>query len=773
MDSDNPFFEPLEDEGEGGAATASPNVFASLTEPQDLQTDDDSTPFAFDDDLGRKKKPPPEEEKEPRQPEKSERDLNLNGESDPEDAGEAVPPQNEEVSVNSWHEVFDHFPGAVVVLDEQQNIVYSNPAHASLMGVDAADCSDGMDGWFRKVCQDQDARSEVVASWHEHVWRNQMTRTFALHSPQNGVRHIEFRAALSPDRHLILLQEDVTDSQVSEEALRQAHLKFRNLFVHSAGGIVLVNDEDVILDVNRAFLEFAETNSQPFQGSHFAGLLHPDDAARLKNDESNPDYVASESSRKLRFLFEGQEKEKPALVTCAYIPGRDSASSLKLYQLKPRDNQLLNRLRELSRKAQALLDAIPNLFVLLDQKGTVVDWSPPADEWEEAPAFSAASVGKPASESWKEFGSFLEARLPGVFAGGNPIREDVPSDQGEDLSYKVTLAPFGREMALALIESTAADSKDEEASHPWLSGIFHHTREAVLIATPQGQITEVNPAAVAMLGQDRDVLLESSLFQLLSKSPGTDDEFSPQEVEALDSERQWTNLLSVSPSGPQPVAATLIPILESEEGPVRQFVALISPDTGAALSNDDVLDLAQRQFRSQLQTISSLFSINQSSHDSATLQSWLIRLKVLAESISSGKRTGVVHLLRDIADQVSSVAGRGIGPREVMITGSGLLSLDDELVTPFALLAGEIMCMGFCNPQKGGGPALFLEVESKDSNVILTVKPGANREVFTRELLDAAEVIDILVEQIHGKIEIAEKEEEASALILSFPAHYA
>lgn len=728
MASNNPFFEPLN--GDKGNLTSESNVFAASPVDQlvkDRVVDDDNpSPFTLDE---------PEAEK----------------------TEEQAPPQ--------WDSVFSGLPQAVIVLNDQQEVIYTNSAHAELLGIDAA--GQGMDEWFEKACPDEDKLDKVLNSWHEHIWRNQLTRTFSLTSAKKGIRHIEFRTSLSPDGFTIILQTDVTDEMASDEALRQANLKFRNLFSKSTGGIVVVNQEGLIHDLNEAFTEFSGLTARDLIGTPFLNILNPDDAEALRQSEANNLQGTSEIPRKVRFAFDGADRERPALINCSYITNQNNEATLKLYQLKPRDTQLLAKLHELSSKAQSLLDAVPNMFVLLDRQGTIKDWSPPSSKWDVDLDFTKESIGQPARAIWPSFGKMLDINLGGVFDAGLSLRQEIPFGPNR-VAFPVTLSPFGKDLALALIE--APTSGANQLASLWQSHFFTSASEAVLITSNEGDVIEANPAASELLGQTHSALTRSNLFQLVSKAPGSMEAFDLDRLDELDTEKRWYDLLSVSAHGPKPVSANIIPVKNSE-GIVIQFVAILQPKQVSSLSESDVLELSQSQFRSQLQTITSLFSIAPDGGDSASFVTWLIRLKVLAESMTSSKRVGIIHLLRDIADQVSSVAGKGLGPREVVISGSSSLTIENEIATPFALLAGEVMCLGVCSNEVGPGPSVYIDVESYEGNILLTAKPGENRNLFTPDKMENAKVIEILVEQIRGKISIGVGDDNihTASLRLTFP----
>ncbi|MDF1813867.1 MAG: PAS domain S-box protein [Verrucomicrobiales bacterium] len=723
--SDNPFFEPLN--GDDGSKSPDSNVFAASPVDQLVKerNDDNDSPFTLDE-------AEPEKTRTPEEP--------------------------------MWESVFASLPQAVVVLDELQNVLYTNPAHKQLLGIDAAD--EGMELWFRHVCQDPDKLSRIISSWHEHIWRNQLTRTFLLTCSKKGDRYIEFRSSLSPEGYMIILQTDVTDDMASDEALRQANLKFRNIFSNSTGGIIVVNQEGLIHDLNDAFSEFSGKSARDLLGKPFLEILNPEDAEALRQSEENDLQSTSDVPRKVRFSFSGQERERPALVTSSYITNQNHEAALKIYQLKPRDTQLLAKLHELSSKAQSLLDAVPNMFVLLDREGTIKDWSPPSSQWEISLDFTKESIGQKAKTLWPAFGKMLDINLNSVFDSGLSLRQEITYG-AEKTAFPVTLSPFGKDLALALIEGPTVQTV--ESSPTWQQDFFVHSNDAVLVTTTEGDVIEANPASSRLLGQTNTTLTRSNIFQLLSKAPGSTEGFDLEHLDNLNTGKTWHDLLSISSHGPQPVSATLLPVKDNNDR-VSQFVSIIKPKQLETLSESDVLELSQSQFRSQLQTITSLFSIATGKEDTKSFITWLIRLKVLAESMTSSKRVGIVHLLRDIADQVSSVAGKGLGPREVVVSGSSSLTIENEIATPFALLVGEVMSLAILG-ESGNGPSVYIDVESYEGNILLTAKPGESRELFTPGKMDNARVIEVLVEQIRGKISVGVGDDNlhTASMRLTFP----
>ncbi len=672
-----------------------------------------------------------------------------------------------------WEPILAEMPHAVVVLDDQQKVLFTNQAHRDLLGVDAAVGEGGMEGWLTTVCAYEEDREKTINSWHDHVWRNQLARTFKLANAEDEVRQIECKATFCSDGRMILMQQDVTDEQANEEALRVANYKYRQLFTYGSGGLVMADREGKIEEVNAAFVDFAGVSAEQLSEANIFDLVDDADRDKMLPQSTNKGY------QKVRFTFPGQDKPRPNAMMAMPIMDEANQHAYTIYQCKPRDKQLIGRLKELSTKAQALLDAVPDMFVLLDPNGEVKDWSPPAEEWDVDVPLDADSVGKPAKDSWAVFGQFLSSHLSSVFENGNSVRQELGLE-GRSETVSLTMAPFGSDLALVLIEEPRLPKAQSDVLR-WQEEFFTSARDAILVVTPSGTIVDSNEAAATMLGQSANTLLKSSLFQILTKAPGDQEEFDKQSINGLTKERMWPSLMSVSAAGPQLVEVAIVPVFDREDThKVTHYLVMIGQKKAAKAeevvikpASSNVQVLAESRFRSQLQMVTSLYAVTESGR-SESFDSWLIRLKVLAESMAGAKRVGIVHLLRDVADQVSSVAGQGFGVRDVMVTGPSDLTIENEVATPFALLVGELMYMGVSTERKGKsqtGPALFFDVDHEDGELQLTVKPGDSKSFFSKTKFENAKIVEILIEQIRGKISKGAEEygDGVASVRLSFP----
>jgi hypothetical protein len=114
--------------------------------------------------------------------------------------------------------------------------------------------------------------------------------------------------------------------------------------------------------------------------------------------------------------------------------------------------------------------------------------------------------------------------------------------------------------------------------------------------------------------------------------------------------------------------------------------------------------------------------------------------------------------------------GRGPGRREVIITGSEELTIDGQTAISFSLLIGEIMRLVLANRQPGPGPELYLNLRAElDSGFQLTVRPGTNRNFVFTDRTSEVETLELLTEQIQGRLEVTDPDNPAREWILIVP----
>ncbi len=561
-----------------------------------------------------------------------------------------------------WPAILDELPCGLVVLGPKQELRHENAACRQLTGYGVAE-KGGVEGWLSALCPDPGHREQVIASWREHIWRNQLTRTFTLRTVGQKPKEIEFRSSLLRDGGITLTLDDVTEARRAEEASRHGKWKFRALFTHTRTGSVLVDRTGRIIDANPAFAALCGSTLKELRLSTLAGLLHPDEADALAEAEDAllrewDGFSSRRSVERETWLRTRSGEKRTRLVWCPVgEPPEPPAMGLYLFEpLDPgsADERLKARLRTVSRKAQALLQAVPDLILLIEADGTVADYSPPPQPWPELSPDDSWRQ-RPAAEVWPVLGNLLEQCRSRLFDEGRVVHADLRG-RGEDSGeFSITLSPCGDGQLLAVVRRSAE-------------------------------------------------------------------------------------------ARPEPPSAAPAP-------PPRER--------------------RQHGFRNQLQLVTSLFSLEpQSAAAREAFLKWQVRLRsmALACPYDDSGEVWVLPLLRDLADAVCSLVGRGPGRREVIVTGDEGLALDTQMATSFALLAGELMRLVLATRQPGPGPELYANLRPHPGGGFsLAMRPGTHRRFVFTDRDAEIETLELLSEQIQGRIEATDAESPSKEWVLVVP----
>ncbi len=145
-------------------------------------------------------------------------------------------------------------PAMVIITDIGGNIVYVNPKFAELTGYDGQEIiGSDMDILLPMDCSKQQ-QEEIWSSILEgREWNGEVCV-----GKQNG-GHFWAHTSISPlldDRgqvsHVIMLQEDITEKRLAEQAIRDSEQRFRSVTETAADAIVIANQDGGIEYWNRA-----------------------------------------------------------------------------------------------------------------------------------------------------------------------------------------------------------------------------------------------------------------------------------------------------------------------------------------------------------------------------------------------------------------------------------------------------------------------------------------------------------------------------------------
>ncbi|MEM7603276.1 MAG: PAS domain-containing protein, partial [Verrucomicrobiota bacterium] len=355
-----------------------------------------------------------------------------------------------------WELISDAFPFGLIILGPGQELRHENAVCSDLLGGSLSDAG-GIEPWLAALCPDNEHCARVIESFREHIWRNQLTRTFSLRSLNGKLREIEFRSSLLGDGGITIVLQDVTDTLRAQETQRHGKLKFKALFAGTENGAVLADRTGRIIDANPAFLEFIDLTLRDIRMSSFHELLHPEDAASLQQKET--EYLESDGQGEVPELdlrIRAREAEKSTRLSVRPIGENHGDPSMSLYLIAggSRGNEALltERLHLVARKAKSLLDAVPDLIFLIDDDLSVADFAPPPHPWDELEMLDSWR-GQDVNAVWPALGEMLSDERRVLIEGGKVVHADILNQQNQSSQFAVTLSSAGDGQTLAVIRN--------------------------------------------------------------------------------------------------------------------------------------------------------------------------------------------------------------------------------------------------------------------------------------------------------------------------------
>ncbi len=635
-----------------------------------------------------------------------------------------------------WLAALDALPYGFVLLGPQQELRHENATCRQLLGYGIAE-KGGIEGWLSALCPDPVHREKVITSWREQIWRTQLTRIFTLRTSDQVPKEIEFRSSLLRDGGITLTLEDVTDRQRAEETLRHGKLKFRALFTHTRTGTVLVDRTGRIIDANPAFASATGRTLRQLRLTTVSELLRADEGHEVAAVELRS--TGSPEKRRVHLQAAGGESEWDLSICPVGEDDEPPAMAIYLFEapVKKTEPGADERLRSVMQKAQALLRAMPDLVLLLGPDGRIADYSPPPKAWKELTP-DESWRGKPVGEAWPVLGNLL-GRCQSQLGDDRPVVQAELRGQESDLSeFHVTLASCGDGQILAVIrnQSTLRSLRERDL---WYSTAIAHAPVPVLRVNPRGVVVDSNPAALSAM-----------------------DSSSPVGRGLQDIVDQYCT------------AGTIAEVFSIEQdGKSRGSVVFLQSDESAAPSGRaGTGERRQHDFRNQLQLVTSLFSLEpQGVAAREAFLKWQIRLRAIALASPTEDRNslGLAFLLRELADEICSLLGRGPGRREVIVTGDETLRIDMAMATPFTLLIAELMRLVLTTRQPGPGAELYVHLGAHPEGFQISVRPGRNRQFIFSDREAEVETLELLTEQIRARLEATDPEQAGKEWILIIP----
>lgn len=692
------------------------------------------------------------------------------GQENPAAAHHETPVEFPAAEELDWIQITDQFPFGLIVLGPGQELRHENAVCEKLLGTTIRECG-SVDAWISALCPDGEHCDQVAASFRDHVWRNQLTRTFSLKSEKGKLKEIEFRSSLQQDGGITIVLQDVTERLRAQETQRHGKLKFRALFGGTDQGAILVDRTGRIIDANASFLSLAEISLSEIRRSAFSELLHPEDAKTLARVESATIAKGGSPPPKLNVRIRGKEGEFRTPISFHPIGEKVDDPSMSLYLTGSaaggKEAKLTERLQLVARKAKSLLDAVPDLIFLIDNDLTVADFAPPPHPWKELETLDSWR-GQEVNAIWPALGELLSAPRCDMIRGGKVVHADLQSHQEGLVEFGVTLSSAGDDQILAVVRNQSA-LRQAKSQREQLSRAFQKIGSPSVIVDGTGTILEANAAIRNLVNDTGDELVGAPLTALLDETScmlvaqhlpaGVEDE---AEIAALQA--------TVKRRGESSIQTNLeVCSLSRADEPVTFALFIRNEETSIEAVPGPSTEKVQHQFRNQLQMVTSLFSIEtKESIEDDNFIKWQLRLRALACAIpnESGIRFG--ELIHQVSNEAARLMLLGPLERLIFLNGPDSLEITEEKSTPMALLLGELIRDSVYNRKPGRQPRLHFSYESVASGG-LSLKFRAENTRRSTANEEAPESIKLLTSQMGGTV-LPSNDESRFGWIFDIPA---
>ena len=687
-----------------------------------------------------------------------------------------------QADMSTFREIFGKVATGIVLLSPKGEPEMANEQHRDLLGFSVEEAQD-MEGWLRRGCPDPEHATAVLKVWEEDIWRRQLVRVLALANASGVLREIEIQPQLFfDDNRLLLTMRDVTDSRHSEEALRDSELRFRSLFRDSAVGIALIDAEDKIYDVNPSLERILAIPRRQLLAHKLDDHIHEEDLPRkralLEQLLASPKRSAFLELRLTNEkLIDGEEGDEAWVrLHIAIVRDADQQVLFTAYFVHDIVEQkaVQAELEVSQEQNRALLEAIPNLVMLVDREGAIIDFLPSEDVPIYVPD-DEDTLGRPMEELIPSFSGHLSRLIEEAYRLDDVIhfRYDVPDGQ-EANRYEARIVACKPDNAVISI-------KKEHSSPGIPQGLqqkelcFQHGEDAIAIADSKGEVVDWNGSAEKLFGFARQGAAGQPLARLFACESIDEvcERLTKDEVRQV-----WRGSLDFKgKDGSAGVVEVAYRVLRSSEGQsLGQMLSMRAPadeklvrDKMSAEVREECLNRMvpqmHQRLRNNLQIIGTLLNLQYKAQPDVQTQEVLLAgrnrafaLSLLHEQIDNHHDEVAVDFANFVNRLVDHLLKCYQAADRVVVEVDILDQLDLQVASPLALIINELLSNaivhGFPGDDSG---AVRVRLTLKDGKGELSVKDNGQgvSEVpkTSRNPELGLQIAETLAKQIGGNLE--------------------
>ncbi len=273
---------------------------------------------------------------------------------------------------------------------------------------------------------------------------------------------VEMYSRQMPDGTFQSFIRDISERKNAEQTLKESEERYRTMVEILPNGVI-IHQNGKIVYANETSANIIKANStELFIGRNAFDFVHPDyhqiALERIKDSLANK--TKQEFIEEVFLTIDNQ----PIHVDVVGVPIKYNGipSMMTVFTDITRQKQIANKLIESEERKKAILDAIPDLMLVMDKTGVFIDYNKDENPYYIPPD---QFMGRNVSEIFpNEISELTHVHLKELFATGKmQIYNYQLQDKGETCYYESRLVLQGTEKALAIIRDITRQKKSEDA----------------------------------------------------------------------------------------------------------------------------------------------------------------------------------------------------------------------------------------------------------------------------------------------------------------------
>lgn len=277
-----------------------------------------------------------------------------------------------------FRSLIENAPDIIAVLNPDMTVRYSSPAAQRVHGYELEEML-GTSGFSLIHPDDVPRASEGLRLLMENP-RQTISMGLRVHSKDGSWRHIELIGKNLVDdptvKGFVVNYRDVTERKCMEEALRESEQKFRMIFTNANDGIVYLNPEGAITEVNDRVLTMFGKRREEVTGKRFyeVNFVPPEEMGRIIEWFR----LTLETGEALEPTeFEIRRPGDGAVLyaeTSASVIKKDGSVQGVLILVRDitHRKQIEGALRDSEARWRSLAENIPDIITTVDREGTIL-----------------------------------------------------------------------------------------------------------------------------------------------------------------------------------------------------------------------------------------------------------------------------------------------------------------------------------------------------------------------------------------------------------------